>query len=245
MFLKQLAAKFRLQVLVYQFAGKRKEPRLDTGSSEETWLPANEHSVRRLFGNDAARCRSFLHFLHAGHFGLFCKQGGQWVGYGWCAQPGGAPPPHLPSGTRELNAYWVFYCHIRAEFRGHGLYKRLLTRLVSTAQEREGQPLVLCDTLPGNFPARSAALQSGFTPVGVLTTYRLRSWILGGKWQRERAHFPPMPAHPAAVAPVSAAAPPAMKAASLPYAPAKAAAAGAGVSSAVVGASGMTERGGG
>ncbi len=200
MLLSQLAERFRVETLVYEFKGPLEHQWFDDHSPEETLIPACDLSVRRLFREDEARCRKFQGFLRSGYFGYFLARRGQWITYGWCTQPGTPAPPHLPRWAGEPGAYWVFYCHTHEEFRGQGHFKRLLVRLVAEAYQRRENPLVLCDTLPGNFPSRSAALQAGFVPAGVLTAYRpMRGFIVGGAWRRDEAHIPRMTAKPAAV----------------------------------------------
>jgi hypothetical protein len=168
------------------------------------WVEASEASVCALFASDPGRRRRFLHFLRAGTMGIFLVRSGRWITYGWSTLPGLYAPPHLPRWTRGLNAYWIFYCHTREEFRGQGHFKHLLARLVDAAYAREPHPLVLCDTLPGNFASRSVALQIGFVPVGVLRAYRvgvpgLGGIAMGGAWRTEEAHRPQMPSAPSRI----------------------------------------------
>jgi len=199
MFLSRLAARFQVETLVYEFNGPLERQWFDYRSPEETLVPACDLSVRRLFGHDEARSRKFLDFLRSGFFGYFLERGGQWITYGWCTQPGASAPPHLPRWAGELGAYWIFYCHTHEQFRGQGHFKRLLTRLVAEARQRTENARVLCDTLPGNFASRCAALRTGFSPAGVLTTYRpMRGLIVGGSWRRDESHIPRLTAKPAA-----------------------------------------------
>lgn len=190
MFWKRLAAPFRFETLVYQFAGPQEHPWLDLPLAFQ-WVPATSASVRSCFHDDPARTRRFLRFLRAGCFGYFLEHGGEWVTYGWSTQPGSMPPPHLPGWTADLGAHWIFYCHTREKFRGQGFYKRLLARLVDGVRERASNPLVLCDTRPENLASRSAILQSGFAPRGALLAYRpLRGVVVGGAWRRNEPHRP-------------------------------------------------------
>lgn len=186
-----MIAPFRIENLVFQFAGRFDYRWLDERGPEGMWMPACDVSVRRLFSQDASRYRKFLRFLRAGCFGYFLERDGQWIAYGWCTQPGSGYPPHLPRWSGKLGAFWIFYCHTREEFRGQGHYQRLLARLVAGARERAEDPLLLCDTLPENFASRSAVLKSGFAPMGVLTAYRpVRGVTVGGGWRRDRVHLP-------------------------------------------------------
>lgn len=190
MFSDRLMTPFRIKTLVYQFAGPPDHQWFDS-SPEFRWVPACTLSVRRLFRDDAARSRKFLHFLHSGCFGYFLERDGQWITYGWSTQPGCMQPPHLPLWIRRLGAHWIFYCHTREEFRSQGHYRRLLGRLVAGAYERASNPLLLCDTLPENVASRRAVLQAGFAPRGVLTAYRpVRGMVVGGSWRRDEAHVP-------------------------------------------------------
>ncbi|HUO29419.1 MAG TPA: hypothetical protein VMU80_09390 [Bryobacteraceae bacterium] len=190
MFLNRLAAPFRIETLVYQFMGPPDHQWSDD-SPEFSLIPACSLSVRRLFHDDATRSRKFLQFLHSGCFGYFLERDGQWITYGWSTQPESMRPPHLPPWVADLEAYWIFYCHTRDEFRCQGHYKRLLARLAAGAYERTANPLVLCDALPDNLASRRAVLHAGFAPKGILTTYRpLRGLIVGGRWRRDEAHAP-------------------------------------------------------
>lgn len=190
MLLNRLAAPFRIETLVYQFTGPLGHQWFDD-SPEFRWVPACCLSIRRLFRDDAVRSRKFLDFLDAGCFGYFLERDGQWVTYGWSTQPKSMQPAHLPLWVADFEAYWIFYCRTREEFRGQGHYKRLLARLVAGAYERAASPLVLCDTMPDNSVSRRAVLRAGFSPRGVLSTYRpLPGMIVGGRWRRDEAHAP-------------------------------------------------------
>lgn len=189
MFLSRLAQFFRVETLVYQYAGAGAQcADLPEGFA---WHPATEASVRKLFAQDSPRRRRFLRFLRSGWFGFFLAGGDEWITYGWCTPPATPHPPHLPRWAGGLGAYWIFYCHTREEFRGKGHYQRLLSRLVCGAYQRAGAPLVLCDTLPGNLASRRAVIKAGFSPAGVLEAFRpVRGLVIGGGWQREAMHVP-------------------------------------------------------
>lgn len=193
----QLASRLRAKTLVYRFTGPPEHWRVEGRTSQEAWIRASQSSITLLFAADARRRRRFLRFLRSGFLGYFLVHNGEWIGYGWCAPPGSGRPPHLPRWAGGVGAYWIFDCFASDEACGHGPYPQLLPHLVTFAYARESNPLLLCEVQPENLPWRQAALQAGFTPLGVLTAYRM--WVpglggvaMGGVWRRDAIHSPEM-----------------------------------------------------
>jgi len=193
--LGRISQRYRVDTLVYRRDGQIDNSWLATGSAE-SWIPASESAIEWLFGSDRSRRRRFLHFLRSGGLGVFLVRNGQWVSYGWSTQPGNkVHPPHLACQVCCVNAYWIFYCHIRDVFRGQGIFKHLITRLVSLIHARNPDAEILFDAHPDNVPSHRTAVRCGFMPSGVMVTYKLwippmGSLVLGGKWLHQRPHFP-------------------------------------------------------
>lgn len=163
-------------------------------------MVADAQQIDSFFSRDRNRARRFEKFLAAGNLGLFLVSGGEWIAYGWATLPGRGCPPHLPSWTASMDAYWIFHCHTREKFRGRGFYKHLLGQLVSFAH-RLGPGDVFIDALPENSASRRAILACGFVPSGVTETFKLwmprvGSLVLSGSWSPELPHE-----HSAAVVP--------------------------------------------
>lgn len=191
----QIASIIRAKTLVYRFAGPPERWRVESRTAQEAWIRASQSSIALLFVADSCRRRRFLRFLRSGFLGYFLVREGQWIGYGWCAPPGSGRPPHLPRWAGGVGAYWVFDCCAREGTCAQESHAHLLTHLVTFAYARESNPLLLCEMQPENLVWRHAALQAGFTPLGILTAYRV--WIpgfgcvaLGGVWRRDAAHSP-------------------------------------------------------
>ncbi len=191
--LSGLASMFRIETLVYQFIGFRKKQVPVPGVGRGVFFRASESSIHFLFSEDAIRRRLFLRFLRDGFSGVFLVRNGRWVSYGWYTSPGAGRPPHLPPWAGQMGAYWIFHCRTREEYRNQGNYKRLLAQIAQLINVRDDAAWVLCDTLPDNFASRSAVLQSGFRPAGVLTSYcPVPGVFLKSLWDRQREHFPPL-----------------------------------------------------
>jgi len=193
--LSNILSKFRVETLVYQFAGPEDTSWLEKDSREEIWISANENSIRWLFRADSSRRDKFLRFLRAGYSGLFLVRNGEWISHGWITQPGNRGyPPHLPRQVSDVGAYWIFYCHTRKPFRNQGIQKRLIAQFVNLIRTPQPDAVVLCDALPDNVASNRAAKQTGFIPFGVVVTYKL--WVplvgtvaLGGQWVRDQPHY--------------------------------------------------------
>jgi RimJ/RimL family protein N-acetyltransferase len=152
------------------------------------WLTADEQTIHSLFGDDRKRCRLFERFLKRGWLGVFLAHGEEWISYGWSTQPGTGSPPHLPKWIGDLQAYWILCCHTKKSFRGQGIYRRLLARIVALSKVRKAGP-IYSDALPENSSSQRAMLSSGFIPCGQLTTYklwipRLTSVAISGRWSK-------------------------------------------------------------
>jgi RimJ/RimL family protein N-acetyltransferase len=199
-----ILSKFRFKSLVYYQNGPIDSSSLDAGSSSDQWVLASESSINQLFASDRSRRRRFLRFLRSGGLGLFLVRNGEWISYGWTAQPHSKGiPPHLPRWVLHLGNNWIFYCHTREAFRGQGIYKRLIAQLVSHISARTPDAVIFLDTAPNNVQSNRAVIRTGFSPSGVIVTYKL--WVpfvgslaLGGRWLREQPHFPQyLPQNPA------------------------------------------------
>lgn len=190
--LQALASRFRATTLVFQDGHGVSAPPASSGSGE--WITANRANVNSLFVKNPSLLKAFSHFLEARFIGLILVYDGEWISYGWSSQPG-HHPPHVPPWVNDLSAYWIFYCHTKEEFRGRGLYKQLLRRMVAIAYENESHPAIYVDALPINIASRRSIVSSGFNPAGVLTTYkfwlpRIAHIAVAGSWHRDQAHPP-------------------------------------------------------
>jgi hypothetical protein len=202
--LPKIASKFRVEALVYRRGGPINNSWHDTGPLADSWVPASESSINWLFASDPSRRRRFLRFLHSGCLGLFLVRDGRWISHCWSTQPGSKwTPPHLPRWVWQVGACWMFYGHTREVFRGQGVQKRILAQFISLIHARNPDGEIFTDILPENVPSNRAAIRSGFTPSGVIVTYKLwvpflGSLVLGGKWRREQPHSPQyLPLEPA------------------------------------------------
>jgi len=164
-----------------------------SGPDHGGWQLASPATVQAFFGDDPGRVRRFQSYLRAQYLGVFLIRGGQWICYGWCSQPQGVGPPHLPRWCGRLRAYWIFGCHTHTSFRNRGFYKQLLCELTRLIRQREMRAEIFIDTHINNAASRKGILASGFEPRGVATTYRgwaplMGSYVLAGKWRRQEAH---------------------------------------------------------
>jgi RimJ/RimL family protein N-acetyltransferase len=164
---------------------------------QPTWINADRENVESIFDGDRRLAKLFQNFLQEGCIGLVLVQNRNWICYGWMSIPGKSPPPQLPRWIRELDVYWIFYCHTREGFRGRGHYKRLLRQLVGRARNREARTEIYIDTQLDNIASRRAITATGFRPCGMIETYkfwipRLGDWVIWGTWtQRETHPCPP------------------------------------------------------
>lgn len=186
-------AKFVAKTLVYKHVGAENHGSDRKGLDGSEWVVADQRIIRSLFVNHGYLRKKFSFFLDAGYFGLILVRDGQWLSYGWCAQPRSLPPPHLPAWVRTLDAYWVFYCHTKENFRGRGVYKQLLRVLLAQACEKHRNAVIYADTFAENAASRQAMLSSGFRPCGTFTTYklwvpRIGNVVLTGSWRRQQPH---------------------------------------------------------
>ena len=191
----QIASGIRAKTLVYRFTGPPERWRVESRTAREAWIRASQSSIALLFAADGQRRHRFLRFLRSGFLGYFLVREDKWIGYGWCATPDSGRPPHLPRWAGGVGAYWIFECCVRHGACPEGSCQQLLAHLVTFAFVRESSPLLLCEMQPENLTWRQAALQAGFTPLGVLSAYRL--WFpgvgaiaLGGIWRRDVVHAP-------------------------------------------------------
>lgn len=191
-----MISKFRVEWLVYRLDDPVSTSLPDIGSSSDRWIIADESSIQRFFASKHLLRRRFQHFLRSGCLGLFLIRDDRWVAYAWSMQPGSrGHPPHLLRRTLPADAYWIFYCHTHADFRGQGIFKRVLVQLISIIQARSADAPIYVDVLPGNVPSNRAVTRTGFIPSGVIIVYKL--WlplggglVFSGKWMRDRPHFP-------------------------------------------------------
>lgn len=195
---------FCSQTLVFRYPGTETDARNREPVPGADWLAATNKNICEIFENDAVRRRLFLRFLRSGCFGIFLARGTEWIAYGWATQPGKGRPPHLPRSVAGWESYWIFHCHTKTQFRGQGIYKRLLARITALARE-EGLGPIYIDTLPGNTPSVRAIISAGFKPCGVTHTFRLNlphiaSLPLSGFWAQDEPHpmkldvpAPPLP----------------------------------------------------
>ena len=191
---RSLYARLVTKTLVFRHDGIADTSRDEERVSGATWLIANSENVRELFREDAQRSRLFLRFLASGCLGLLLVRDGEWIAYGWSTRPGKGRPPHLPQGVQSLDCHWIFGCHTRREFRGQGIYRRLLKRMVALVGKEDCGP-VYTDVLPENMASQAAVLASGFNRCGVTRTFKL--WIprlahlpLTGSWTHDEPRLP-------------------------------------------------------
>lgn len=187
----------RVECLVYKNTGEQPVHRLTVDRFR--WRFFDPESVNFFFLAEPALQKTFHRFLKRKFVGVLFYNADQWAAYCWMTTPRTGQPPHLPSWTGKLGAYWLFYSHTRDEYRGQGLYKNALKLLINEARNREkgGSPLIYGDTDAGNIAPRHTLFTLGFRPDGVLVCYRfslpgLLSFTLG-RWHRDRAHPPLQP----------------------------------------------------
>ncbi len=185
--------RFVTRTLVYEYATAGTDVSAPVGPSDEDWRFATREEVESVFRDDPERIRRFHSYLNARHSGLLLLRGGKWVSYGWCRAPRCSGPPHLPKSMDLLGAYWIFGCHTHRSFRGQGIYKALLARLIALAVKKGPSSKIFIDTHAENTASRCAILGSGFEPCGVILTFRLWSpfggaHIVGGSWRRDAPH---------------------------------------------------------
>jgi hypothetical protein len=190
--MKGLGSKFRGVSLVFRYHGSTSSAKQAACATLGTWETATRENIYSHFGADAKLCKHFLHLLDQGHSGLFLLGPKGWISYGWISHPGNRPP-HLPRWISRLGAYWIFYCHTKQTYRGQGCYKSSLTRLSQLILNTTPTATIFIDTEPENAASRRAILSSGFSPGGIVITYKLwiprvREWPLGGRWLRGDSH---------------------------------------------------------
>lgn len=184
---------FIARTLVYEYVTSGTVGSVPPGLDGKHWRLATRDIIESAFRGDPKRIHRFRSYLDAQHTGLLLLHGGDWIAYGWCSNPRGPGPPHLPLLTARLRGYWIFGCHTHEAYRHRGIYKDLLARLVALAAKAEPLPRIHIDTHADNVPARCAILGSGFRPCGVFSTCRLPSPfgganIVGGRWRRDAPH---------------------------------------------------------
>jgi len=189
-----ILSKCKAKTLVFRYGGTGEaRTRTEDGPASDEWVTADSQSVNSLFERDRGLAERFRHFLKAGCLGVFLVRDRQWISYGWSSQPGHGHPPHLSQRVSAAGAYWIFFCHTREGFRGQGVYRRLLHRIVVLVIGREPAATIYVDAYAGNTPSRQAILSVGFSPGGVMTTYKLwlprvGSFVLASYWRRNETH---------------------------------------------------------
>lgn len=186
---------FIARTLVYEHAASATVDSTPAGLDYGGWRLATREILESAFQGDPQRIHRFRSYLNAQHTGLLLLRGGDWIAYGWCSNPRGPGPPHLPQLAARFGGYWIFGCHTHEAYRRQGIYKQLLARLVdlSATTKTELLPEIHIDTHAENIPARCAILGSGFQPCGVFSTYRLptpfgAAHIVSGRWRRDAPH---------------------------------------------------------
>ncbi len=188
----KMGFKLIAKTLVYEYARLGDRPGSDS-EWDEGWRIADSELVESAFRGDPERERRFRQFLDARYNGLILIRNGRWLAYGWCSNPRGPGPTHLPRWTGALGGYWIFSCHTQARFRGRGIYKQLLARFTTSLSQDTSSSKIFIDTHAENIPSRRAILASGFRPCGVFSTYRVwaplaGSRVVGGRWRTEETH---------------------------------------------------------
>lgn len=177
------------EALVYKLAtpgGKVPELPAMPGLS---WVSLNEGTIPRVFADSPALTRRFQRFARQGAMGVAIMHGRTWLTYAWMATPEGRQPYHLPAAMQ--GKYWVYYCHTRPSFRGHGLMGYAVRLLVAemVAREQLMPSTLYCDVMPDNMASRRAFLRLGFKPAGRVATWRLpKSSLVMGGWDPLAAH---------------------------------------------------------
>jgi GNAT superfamily N-acetyltransferase len=151
--------------------------------------PACEPLVCSAFDHQPQVRQRSLVFLAAGYIGFLVMNGRQCVSRAWMCTPASRGPRHLPRSFKSANAYWIVYCATELEYRGQGLYKYCLQRLIHRARRDNPQAAVLIDTAVDNVPSRRAIRSVGFQPYGVIVSYRVpKTEIVFGRWRRSDPH---------------------------------------------------------
>jgi RimJ/RimL family protein N-acetyltransferase len=189
----RVRSQFVTTTLVFECFASRNGGKSRDICEDGQWQIADPGSIRSLFAGDQRLGDRFQSFLAEGCVGVILVRDGQWISYGWCAQPERGNPPHLPGWVRTLRAYWIFYCHTKEGFRGRGIYKQLLKRHQMLAFEKQPGAAIYADAYPENCASRRAILSAGFSPRGLFTTYklwipRIGKFVLAGSWRREEPH---------------------------------------------------------
>jgi hypothetical protein len=159
----------------------------------EECVPLDERTVPWLFDGHGKRVKRFQGFLKDGFSGVALVRDGRCTSFGWFSQPGTSGPEHLPRWIRDLDSYWVFHAHTATDMRGQGCFTRVLGHIVEIAKRRHPAAFVYADTDLDNVSSRRAMLSAGFTPNGVIRTYRLTLPCIGnvitkGSWRRSETH---------------------------------------------------------
>jgi len=183
------ASRFIRKTLVFRHSRKTGSDLGELWPPGAQWLAASPETISLLFAADRRRHRGFQGFLDRGWLGMFLAREEEWIAYSWATPPGSGSPPHLPRWVGELGAYWIFYCHTKQQFRGNGVYRRLLAQMVARLNERKPSA-IYADVLVENLASQRAMLASGFDRDGEMTTYnlwipRVKSVVLGGRWSHE------------------------------------------------------------
>jgi hypothetical protein len=192
--LPALLARSRAESLVFRYPPFVAAPADPVCAESDAWLTAAPCAVEYLFSDDPQRRDLFLDFLRQGCTGLFLIRDGRRLCHRWYSPPGSSLPAHLPVACRRKGGYWVFFCRVREESRGQGLYKGLLMKMVSSIREADPLASVVVDTEPQNLPARRAIQAAGFLPCGKIVGYKFgipSKWRrIFGRWYLELPHPP-------------------------------------------------------
>jgi ribosomal protein S18 acetylase RimI-like enzyme len=164
--------------LVFRLEGRPALPKPGEASgSAFSVTTITDDVIGRLFVGHPALQTVFRAYVSAGALGVAIHDSQQWLAYGWISRRRRGGPPHLPRRIWASVDGWIFSCHTRAEYRGRGLYKRVLSELVSRrCAEGEASPqAIMIDTGKDNTASIRAILASGFRDEGSLRVLVFRA----------------------------------------------------------------------
>jgi len=179
--MEQIIKKIWKKYLVFQIPSDKP---VSIAETEDVLIfPVSRDSIGRVFADHRLK-RVFLQKVEGSWIGYMGTSEGSWVCYGWMSPENADRPAHLLDKTVGRERYWISYCYTVPDFRGRGLYKAIISRLVLEARKMNAGAKVYIDSELDNIPSHKAILDVGFQEAGIITSFRVpKIGIICQRWE--------------------------------------------------------------
>lgn len=110
--------------------------------------------------------------LNNGEIGIFALIENDFIAYAWSKQPGVYYQNDNPLISLSESEAYLYYCHTVENFRGYGIYPRLLI-LLSEKMFKSGVKVIYVDTSPINIASQRGIGKVGFKKMHTIRILRL------------------------------------------------------------------------